>query len=462
MTPDQWRAALADKIRLESPGLDRLSRYYEGRQPLTYMAPELVRELAPRITSVVLNWPRLVVDTVEERLDVEGFRLNSAMADDDLWAIWQANGLDEASQLAHVDALTLGRSFVIVGAGDGGAPVITVESATQVSVSRDPRTRKVRAALKTWRDEDTGEEFFTLYLPDATHYYVTDNSLGRRVTMWDMDEHGLGEVPVVPLVNRPRILSPEGVSELADIIPLSDAACKIATDMMVSAEYHAMPRRWVVGLGPEDFMDADGNPVSEWSRIAGRVWAASATPGDVAMGQFPEANLTNFHETLNALSKLVAAMAGLPPHALGMHTDNPASADAIRSSESRLVKRAERKQRAFGESWEQVMRLALRVSGTDVEGADRMETIWRDPATPTVAQKADAAVKLFGAGVVPLRQVREDLGYSAEQIERMEGDDFLEVRRMTGVDVSAQPPVVVADVEDDAPDDDVVSDGRGA
>jgi hypothetical protein len=51
-----------------------------------------------------------------------------------------------------------------------------------------------------------------------------------------------------------------------------------------------------------------------------------------------------------------------------------------------------------------------------------METIWRDPATPTVAQKADAAVKLFQAGIVPRRQTWEDLGYSSVQIERMEED----------------------------------------
>ena len=29
--------------------------------------------------------------------------------------------------------------------------------------------------------------------------------------------------------------------------PLSDAACKIATDMMIGAEYHALPRRYALG-----------------------------------------------------------------------------------------------------------------------------------------------------------------------------------------------------------------------
>jgi hypothetical protein len=54
---------------------------------------------------------------------------------------------------------------------------------------------------------------------------------------------------------------------------LADAANKIATDMMVSAEYHAMPRRWAFGLKESDFVDAAGNQMSPWSMIAGHLWA---------------------------------------------------------------------------------------------------------------------------------------------------------------------------------------------
>ncbi len=217
--------------------------------------------------------------------------------------------------------------------------------------------------------------------------------------------------------------------------PLADAANKIATDMMVAAEFHAMPRRWVVGMGPDDFKDSDGRQLSKWSQVAGRVWAAEDT--EAKMGQFPEAQLSNFHQTIDTLAALVASIAGLPPHYLGKSSDNPASADAIRSAEARLVKRAERRQRAFGGSWEQVMRLAARIeSGTWDESLVRLETIWRDASTPTRAQAADAAVKLHAEGIVPTSQTREDLGYTQEQIARMEAEDRAEVSRMAGLDVS--------------------------
>ncbi|MBQ1163366.1 phage capsid protein, partial [Streptomyces sp. A73] len=84
-----------------------------------------------------------------------------------------------------------------------------------------------------------------------------------------------------------------------------------------------------------------------------------------------------------------------PPHYLGYTTDNPASADAIRSSEAQLVKRAERRCRRFGGAWAVVMRLALWVrDGEPPERSRRIECVWRDPATPTVAQLTDAAVTL--------------------------------------------------------------------
>ncbi len=76
------------------------------------------------------------------------------------------------------------------------------------------------------------------------------------------------------------------------------------------------------------------------------------------------------------------------------------------------------------------MRLADRIAtGVWRDELLQMETLWRDAATPTIAQSADAAVKKRQQGITPLRQTREDLGYTDVQIERMEAEDELEDRR---------------------------------
>ena len=411
---------LDTKLAHEIPKLDKLDKYFEGEQPLKYMAPAMQAEIGDRVSQLVLNWLRFGAEAYENRLDVRGFRYRGASSsDEELWQIWQANDLDEQSQQAHLDSLVLGRSYVIVGSpdADGDAPIVSVESPFQVFAERDPRTRRVSAAVKRWQEGEGTEivQRATLYLPNSTESFAAGKN-GWQST-GAPDNHELGVVPVVPLVNRPRILRPDGLSEFQDVIPVADAANKMATDMMVSGEYHAMPRRWAAMLKADDFVDANGNPLNVWSRDTGRLWA---TESDAKFGQFQESDLAVFHNSIKLLAQLASQMLALPPHYLSFVGDNPTSADAIRSSEVQLVKRVERKHTYLGGAWEDVQRLVLRFqTGKWDPAAQGLETQWRDPSTPTVAQEADATVKKVQAGILPVEQAREDLGYTQEQRDRM-------------------------------------------
>lgn len=440
LKPEEWRVRLAHRLDAElanrtsprqKPGLRELNAYYDGAQPLSYMHPELMAELGDRIRQVVINWPRLVVDSVEERLDVEGFRYaDDESAAEDLWAIWQANGMDEQSQQAHVDSLVMGRSFIVVGTNpdDAATPLVTVESPLQMYAEIDPATRRIRAVIKRINERDpiTGslmDQYETVYLPNETVRFRTSTGPGARGWQEESrDEHKLGRPPVEMLANRPRMTCPGGVSELLDVIPLSDAACKVATDMMVAAEAHAIARRAIFGVSEEDFIDEQGNKISALSALAGHVWAFS-DPNVKAM-QFPESDLRNFHQTLDQLARIASALSATPPSYFGLQADDAASADAIRSRETRKVKRAERIIRTFSGVYEGMNRLILRFRDGDWDPrAQRLETLWRDPSTPTIAQRADATVKLVSAKIVPIEQAREDLGYTAVQRERMRGMD---------------------------------------
>lgn len=407
-----------------SLGLSALDAYYRGAQPLSYLHPEVRAAVSGRLRSMVINLPRLVVDSLEDRLDVEGFRLSGVGdADAEMWAIWQANDLDEWSQQTHLEALIYGRAFVMVWAGmDGGdIPRITVESARQMTVEYDAAQRRIVSAVKLWRAGDL--EHRTVYGPD---WIVRQQRESKKKAWVERDEpirNVMGVVPVVPFVNRPTLLRPLGESEMTDVIPIADAINKLSTDLMVSAEHHAMPRRWATGV---DLGGSDGEServaakVQErWTNAqAGRVWLSDST--DTSFGQFTEASLDNYVRAIDMLTARAAALSGLPPHYFGQAGENPASADALRASESSLVKRALRKQRVFGGAWERVMRLALLVqTGSTSSEMARLETIWRSAETPTVAQKADAAVKLLQASAIDTPQAQEDLGYTPEQIGRM-------------------------------------------
>lgn len=427
-----WIKRLSRHHDAQKKDLRILNDEYELRSPRSYMHPEIMRELGERLQQVVIAWPMLVVDSLEERLDVEGFGLPDADdGDDDLWRVWQENSADEQSQQAHVDALVMRRSYIAVGTNedDADTPLITFESPLEVWAETDPRNRKVRAALRRYCDEDArgrnGDQYATLYLPDATSYYEFKRN---GWTLTDKDEHGLGVPPIVPIINRSRLSDRTGRSELSPVLPLARAANKAATDMMVAAEFVALPLRGFMGLGPEALEDGEGNQLTAMEAIMGKLlMIPDGGGGAVKNFEFASAQLKNFTDVIDKLAQLVASIAGLPPHYMGMSTDNPPSADAIRSNEARLVKKAERRQRAFGGSHEEAMRLVRRIQEGDWDPRlRRLETKWRNASTPTIAQKADAAVKLKTAGISTLEQARIDVGYTDAERRRMKAEDQAE------------------------------------
>ncbi len=116
----------------------------------------------------------------------------------------------------------------------------------------------------------------------------------------------------------------------------------------------------------------------------------------------------------------IMAVSTLPAHYVGVFTDNPASADALRAAEASLTARAEARQATFGRAWEQVARLMVAVrDGRDPNMIDDIRVHWADAATRSVAQEADAVVKLYQAGLLPASYALAKLGYSDDEVTKI-------------------------------------------
>lgn len=102
---------------------------------------------------------------------------------------------------------------------------------------------------------------------------------------------------------------------------------------------------------------------------------------------------------------------------LGIGGDNPTSADSIRASEAALTSRAENRCAQFGRSWEALARLVVAIrDGRDPRAIEGVRVKWADAATRSVAQEADAVVKLYQAGLLPATYALSKLGYSDDEI----------------------------------------------
>jgi hypothetical protein len=389
---------LTEKIKKHDPKNYVLQRYYEGRNKLK----DLRISIPPQLTAVetVVGWAGTAVDVLEERLDLEGYLDPAELGIND---IFRANELDLESSMGHKDALVFGTGFVTIGRGMDGEPdpLITIESPKKMTALYDMRTRRLSAALLINRNETGTPISGTLYLPDQTIFLEYYNRAWLDV---DRDVHNLGRVLVAQLPNNPRSGDPYGRTEITRAVrSLTDSAMRTLLGAEVAREFYSAPQRYILGADEDLFTDSDGNPLDAWSVYQGRILGVPANQdGQIPqVGQFSANDTRPYFEQIRAYAQLMSAESAIPASYLGFQTDNPASADAIRQMEARLIKRAERRQRQFGRTWGEVARLALLVrDGSIPAEASEIRPIWRDASTPTRAAAADEAVKLISAGVL--------------------------------------------------------------
>lgn len=390
--------------------------YYDGTQRLTHIGLAVPPQL--RYFELIVNWPRLVVDTIEQRQDVKSITVPD---DEDLAVklrrVYDANNLDAELPLFNRDKLVYGRGFLSVGTNEESRelPIIRAESPTQMTVKIDKRFGRVAYAVRIGDLDDSGMPTFAmLYTPDMT---VTAHYRSGRWVESERDEHNQGTVPIFPAFNRRMSGEYNGTSEMTDIIPITDAGARTMTNLQVAVESVGVPKRWIFGVKPSDFVNKDGSQQTQWESYLYSVWANSNK--DIKAGQFPSATLANFHETMELYGKLAASLTGFPARYFGLHTTNPPAEGAIRAEEAQLIKTCERKNSesasAEGASFAFAGQL---ITGQKVNpGLVNVEH--HDPATPTFSQKSDAIQKLAGGTpILSRRGAWNELGWDDARMKQ--------------------------------------------
>jgi hypothetical protein len=250
-------------------------------------------------------------------------------------------------------------------------------------------------------------------------------------------DNPLGVVPIVQLRNSdllavgwfeyPEQLLDYGTSEIHDLIPLVDGVNKLLSDMLVTAEFNARPRRWATGIeqverpkldaAGQPVLDTDGapvmetvNPIPEGDRMM------IGEEADIKFGQLDAASLAGYENGVGVLMQQIAAVSALPHYLLGGQTDNPASADALRASEQSLTARAEARQRMFGKAWEQVARLIIAIRDSVDPASVTVQVQWAPADTRSISAEADATLKLVQAKVLSRTGALRQLGWSEDAI----------------------------------------------
>lgn len=417
------------------PRIAELDNYYDGRYPLPPLVQEakVTRAYRTLMSMTDSDWPKLIVDAVEERLEVQGVRFGDEDADEEVWDIWQRNGLDAESSTLHQSTLTDGRGYAIVWANDDGEPTITYEHASLCAVEYERNAhRRRKAALRRWYE---GKRWFaTLYLPEAIYKFKSSGedlpaASGGQWVRRDDDfqmENALGEVPVVEFaVNRTLRPSPFGTAagEFETNLRHVDRIHYKIFCGLVALTWSGFPLRALIG--DPILRDDNNEPLAPFDALASSV--VQLENPNAKLTQLPEANIDNYSPEMDI--KHLAALTKTPANYLLGELVN-LSADALRAAEGGLISKARRHHRSLGESHEDVTRLALKAANPDDPRASdtSAEIIWADPESRSLAERADAATKLSSIGV-PWQVIGSKvLGMTPQEITRADaqrGSDVL-------------------------------------
>jgi hypothetical protein len=387
---------------------------------------------------MVTGWPATAVDVLEERLDITGFGDDETLTD-----IFTANSLDTEASQVHLDALIYGMSFASVTAGGPGEPEVLIRGHDAKSTTGvfNPRTKRLDAALSRETNDDGDVTDITLWTP-AEIVTAHREKANDPWNVIDRTPHGLGRVPMVAFINRPRAGDRAGRSEISKAVRrYTDSAVRSLTSMDVNREFFSAPQRYLIGADDEQFVGADGKRTSSWQIVTGRLWSVP-TPEEgeqPKLGQFDPMSPGPYLDQVRGLAQLLAAEAAIPASYLGFTTENPSSADAIRQMEARLVKRAERRQVQFGHSWSEIGRLALAsATGESADAVDRPAVQWAEASTPTFAATVDGLSKLVQNEMVPKNSawVWDQLGLPPETQRQLKAE--LAQQRMSELSATGQ------------------------
>ncbi|MCS4278025.1 hypothetical protein M2390_003245 [Mycetocola sp. BIGb0189] len=404
------------------------SRYADSKRTLQQVGISIPPEMQD--FQAVLGWPEKTCSVMSRRIRPRGFasRDKSTLLDSVKDELLTADAV--LAEKHAIDASARhGAAFVFTSRGDIGEPeiVFSVRSALSATAIRDPRSRRVLAAL------EIADGVWNMWLDGKVLVIGRDQNQWGVISELTMTP---GRVYCVPYIFGESLESPFGRSRITrPVMALTDMAVRVMLRQEVSAEFFSAPQRFMLGATEEMFTGPNGELRTGWENILGRLLAVPDPEDDlgerhrVQVGQFAQQSMQPHSDHLRTVAMMFSGETSIPAGYLGILHDNPASADAINASEADLVSIAEEQLPSYSAARVDLARnVAALLAGEYTESMakdlSKLTSLWRSPSTPTQAATADATLKRVTAfpWMADSDVALEDMGYDGPTLERLKSD----------------------------------------
>lgn len=395
------------------------------------------------------NLCQLVIDAVTERLEVTGFEAagdppenppaNSLSVLAQGW--WEANRMDAEQDVIYEAACRDGDTFLIVDWDvRENKPVWYQNDAydgTQgVALHYDPSTGDALFAAKKWQIYDpynkamNGRTRMTLYFPDRVEKYISSigNNTGIGGSQWEPFYDVQGEawpIPWLDSAGQPLGIAAiafenPGGSEISQLVPIQDMLNKADIDLIAATDVAGFRILWASGVPPQ----TDATTGDEKS--------ITLSPGKMIRLTDPSAKLSSIEPIdpgllIQSSKYWIESAAGITrtPQYLfqAIGADQP-SGESLKQQEIGLVHKCQRRQKVWGNAWEDVIYLSAKLY--DMYNAPahipaELQTQWEDAAMTesddVIELRAAQTLQAYVAAGLPLEAGLQRVGWSEEDIE---------------------------------------------
>ena len=430
-------------------------KYYEGHVTLGDVNIGIALPQGLRSLEIGCSWGQKTVDVLAARSMFDGFVGAGGNDTQALGEIVEKNRLVAEYQKACRDQLKYGCVFATLSKSRELGCKIRFHSPATASALWSGEGGRIDcglAIIDTAKDEKYQGTWHpavvNLYTDRATIVLHSDGQSWRAQRY----PHSLGRPLMEPMIWNATNGKPFGRSRLKQPIrTLIDDYIRVMANATIALEFDTTPQKYILGVTDEQY---DAIVSDKFRQYVGSIIAATQNPEtgqNPTFGQLSQGSIGPHVDKLRMVATQFSAATGLTVTDVGIINDaNPTSSDAILAQSQTLVLMAQQLNAGNGDSLKTIGLMAQAVAkDCALEDLSQEEgdivAHFKNPAMPSVAVTADAAIKIATA--------RPEFA-STDIFLEMIGFDQADIRRIRAQEqrVRGQRVLTELDNEDDGND----------
>lgn len=411
------------------------NKFYEGNVTLAEVNLGLALPDGLRNLEIGCEWGAKTVDVLASRSIFDGYVGSNGENVETMQKIMADNRLLSEYAKSCKDELKYGCTFATLSADPVIGVRIRFHSPVTASALWDGEAGRIdcgMSILDAVKDEAKRWE----YVPSAIRFDTADAVIILRnvENIWTAERrpHKMGRPLMEPMIWNATQSKPFGRSRLKKPIrELIKGYVRTVANATIGLEFATSPQKYLLGVTDEQY---DAVISDKFRQYVGSILTATPNPetGETPkFGQLQQGSIGPHVEMVRLLATQFSAATGLSVTDTGVVNDaNPTSSDAILAQSQTLVLMAEQLNESNGDSLKTIAMMAqaiLRnVRMEDLTDDERnVVAHFKNPAMPSVAMTADAAVKIAGAreGFAQTDIFLEMIGFDQADIRRIKAQE---------------------------------------